>query len=223
YATQFFKTSGYICGGIKVFLIAGTKGVLAGLDDYLIETTQQRLKQLGVKVISGTQVSKVEENRVHLSNGDSLDMNYMIWTGGIIAAPVLEELDVEKVGQNYLVVNDKLQVSKYENVFAIGDCAVIKDENGNNMPPTAQTAERSGIECAKNILAHLDGKEMKSVKLKFDGVLVALGGKYAAAYLLNKFRFSGYLAYFVKSCISVYYKSSLVKRCKKGAKFMESK
>lgn len=222
YATQFFKTSGYICGGIKVTLIAGTKGVLAGLDEYLIDAAKRRLDQLGVKVLSGVQVSKVEENRVYLSNGSSLDMNYMIWTGGIIAAPVLETVEAKKEGQNYLVVDDRLRVDGYENVFAIGDCAIIKDVNGNNMPPTAQTAERSGIECAKNILLHLDDREMKSVKLKFDGVLVALGGKYAAAHLLGKFKFSGYLAYVVKSAISVHYKSSLVKRCKKGAKIIES-
>lgn len=220
YSQSFFRHSGYSCGGINVYLVEGSPTIMHGMDSYLIKTTEKKLKNLGVKILTGVRIQKVNENSVELSDGKKIGMNFMVWTGGIKASPVLESVNVEKNSRNHLLVDDHFRVSGFSNVFAIGDCTEIKDKNGKIIPPTAQLAEISGTLTGKNICSLLDGKEPKHKvdEINFQGVLVAVGGKDCVAYLLNKFRFSGLPAFLVKKLVCLGYKEPLVAKCRVGMK-----
>ena len=51
-------------------------------------------------------------------------------------------------------VNEYLEVEGYENVWAVGDSAVVPDvRTGKPHPPTAQHALREGKVAARNIVA----------------------------------------------------------------------
>jgi len=220
YSQSFFKHSGYACGGVNVYLVEGAPSIMNGLDPYLIKTTEKKLKALGVKIITGTRIQKVNENSVELSDGKTIKMNFMVWTGGIKASPVLECVEAPKNARNHLLVDKYFRVNGYENVFAVGDCAEIKDSNDKILPPTAQLAEISGTLAGKNISAMIDHKIPKHTtdEIDFKGVLVAVGGTDAVAYLMKKFRFSGILAFLVKKLVCVGYKEPLIAKCRIGMK-----
>jgi NADH dehydrogenase len=220
YSQSFFKHSGYVCGGINVYLIEGAPSIMYGLDPYLIKTTEKKLKALGVKIITGAKIQKVNEHSVELSDGRIVQMNFMVWTGGIKASPVLESIDAPKNARHHLLVDEHFRVGEYKNAFAIGDCTETKNSNGKIIPPTAQLAEVGGVLVGKNISLMIDGKEAKHTtnEIDFKGVLVAVGGTDCVAFLMNKFRFSGLPAFLVKKMVCVGYKEPLVAKCKIGAK-----
>jgi NADH:ubiquinone reductase (H+-translocating) len=220
YSQSFFKHSGYACGGVSVYLIEGAPHIMNGLDPYLVKKTEGKLTELGVKIITNAKVQKVTENSVELSDGRKIGMNFMIWTGGVKASPVLELVELEKNSRNHVVVDEFLRPKGLMNVFAIGDCAQITSQEGEVFPQIAQVAEISGVLAAKNIILLMDGHQPKhtTAEIKPKGILVALGGTYCAAYLLDKLRFSGYLAYLVKHAVSVAYKEPLVVKCRSGLK-----
>jgi len=50
-----------------------------------------------------------------------------------------------------------MEVIDSPNVWALGDCALVKQVDGSFSPPTAQHALRQGKTCAQNILASMRG------------------------------------------------------------------
>ena len=100
-----------------------------------------------------TFVTGIDEKRIHLSNGESIDYNLAFWCGGLKNKPITDDLNkinnvVSKFG---IPVNNFLQVlcnnqqltneGFHKNVFAIGDCSSRKNQM---LPPTAQVAYQQG-------------------------------------------------------------------------------
>jgi NADH dehydrogenase len=215
YSEHIFKESGRLCERVQVYLVAGS-GLLKGMSDYLVETSRQKLMSLKIEIIEQARVQEVRASSILLSNGKEIPMNFMIWTGGIKSAPVLEQLQTPKNHRNHLYVNKTLQLPDYPTIFAAGDCAIIENKDGKQLPPTAQLAELSGTLAARNIIDIIDKKTPSATtdNLRFDGVLVALGGRDGAAHILQHIRFRGLLAYWTKRWICGSYKARLIKRCR---------
>jgi NADH dehydrogenase len=87
-------------------------------------------------------------------------------------------------------------------VWALGDCAALKDGlSGNPCPPTAQFALREGRALARNIRLSLQGKAPKPFHFESLGALCVVGHQTACAELTlplsrgKQVRFSGLLAW----------------------------
>ena len=87
-------------------------------------------------------------------------IHFFIFTGGVEASKITEELDVEKNRKGQIVVNEYMQTDKYENIFAIGDMAEIKNSKGEIMPPNVTIARISGTNAGKNILNIINKKKL---------------------------------------------------------------
>jgi NADH dehydrogenase len=127
-------------------------------------------------------------------------------------------LDVKKNAISQFIPNSRLNIGGYENVFAIGDCAEIKNAAGEMLPPTAQTAERSAEYVADAIRRKIDTHEIKPFNSNVLGVFIALGGKYSAGELFGFIKVSGYSAYLLKKAITKAYYLGLRFRINAGYK-----
>lgn len=198
------KCIGECAKEIEICLIDASDTILPGMSPYIIKNTQQRLKNLGIKVLTSSFIHKVEEDAIHFQDGTTLPYTFMIFTGGIIAntVPLDLEFQTNRIGQ--YICNENLQIT--ENIFAIGDCCELKDKKGNLLPPTAQTAERSAEYVAKTITQLESSQKISKFNGKVDGVFVALGGYYAVGELFGVIKVKGELAYLLKKLITkVYY------------------
>lgn len=85
----------------------------------------------------------------------------------------------------------------HKNVWAIGDCAAVKNAvDGEFSPTTGQFAERQGSQVAHNIVASLRGRETRPFAHHSLGTLCSIGGKNAVAEMFN-IRISGFIAWMV--------------------------
>lgn len=65
----------------------------------------------------------------------------MIWTGGVKVDPLISSLNCEHGPSGRIVVDKFLRVKGFDNVFALGDCALMLErKNSEPLPPTAQIA-----------------------------------------------------------------------------------
>lgn len=215
YSQRFFAHGGFSCGGMNVYLIEGSDEILNGLDAYLVKKSRKRLNGLGVKVLTGAHITKVDEESVHLSSGKTIGMNFMIWTGGIEANTLECDAFADKNKRGQLKVDEFLRVGQHENIFAIGDCAEIKNTKGAILAPTAMLAEFSADVATHNISALVRGTKLKAVTFSLPGILVALGGYYTVGKVYGV-RMSGILAFVVKRIVSDMYKLPLIVKCKKS-------
>jgi NADH dehydrogenase len=216
YIRVFHKDNTLTCDNIHIFLIIPHENVLEGMEPYLIKQATQRLTRLGVKIIRHSRITSVEEHTLTLNNGESICFDFMIFTGGIIASTLTAAIESEKNKKSQLIVDEYLRVPKYEGVFAAGDIAEMRSTDGEILPPTAQIAEQSGTGAGENILALIEGREMSHVNMKIEGMMVALGGKYASISLFGRIRLSGLVGYWIKTIIMRGYRYLLHRQCTKG-------
>jgi NADH dehydrogenase len=80
-----------------------------------------------------------------------------------------------------IVVNQQTELPDWPGVWALGDCAAIKQIDGQMSPPTAQHALRQAKTCAQNIVASFRGTPKKIFAFTGLGKLGSLGRRSAVA------------------------------------------
>ena len=152
---------------VKVSLIEASTKILAGFPQKLARFAKHKLIERGIDVLLDTSVTSFDGKEIMLQNKTSLNAvsissHTMIWTAGITPVDLIQESMFETI-KGRILVNEFLQVPKFPEVFAIGDCSIFDPESlMKKFPPTAQTAEAHAKIAALN-LKHLlhDGKMSK--------------------------------------------------------------
>ncbi len=215
YFNRYYRSNTLACATLKIHLISGSPTILKGCNAQVIKKAQKRLDDLGVITHAGSHIERVKLQKTYLASGDVVPFDFIIFTGGIHAAPLVREMDLEKNGMKQIIVDAYLQIPGKKDAFAIGDAAEMKDKNGIEVSCTAQASIKSGIAVAHNLKQILKGKEPKKVDINIQGLAIALGGKYAILDV-GKFRLSGFSAYYIKKFTEKIYKWPLWLRCKYG-------
>ncbi len=213
YSQRFFALGGYVCGGITIHLIEASPTILPGIDEYLMQKSKKRLEELGVNIITGDKILKVDEHNVYLGSGKNIAMNFMIWTGGI----EIRRIDGDGFSYNQrgqIKIDEYSRVVGFENIFAIGDCAEVVNISGKMLAPTAMVAEFGADVATCNIQALEGDKKMKKIEFGLPGMLVALGGFYTVG-IIYGIKLSGIIGYLAKKAVSCMYKWPLTQKCKK--------
>ncbi|RXJ98174.1 NADH dehydrogenase FAD-containing subunit [Arcobacter sp. CECT 8986] len=216
YSNKFFQRGNFSCDNLKISLISSSVSILPGLTQQLINISQERLRELGINIITNTKLEKVEDGYCYLSNGTKINHSFVIFTGGVEASPLTKELNIKTNNRGQLIVNEYMQSVEHENIFAIGDIAEIRNNQDEIMPPNVTIARISGGLAGKNVLKLMEGKSLIKTNPKLDGILIALGGEYAAGNLFGLVHVKGRIAYFIKKYVFHSYRKPLLKLIKSG-------
>jgi len=212
YANRFYQNGNFGCRSVDVYLIDAYETILFGMDPFLIESSHDRLVNLGVHVWHNNRISEVREHSILLDNGKLLDFEFMIFTGGVCASTLTEKLAFNVNAKGHLNVLNDLSIENYPTIFAIGDVANLSDEQGKPYPPTAQLAERSAEHVVRNIALKEKNQPYRNFSFSSQGLMIALGGEYGAGLLPGGIKVKGYLAYLIKKTIFWMYTAPLRRR-----------
>ncbi|QOG11454.1 NAD(P)/FAD-dependent oxidoreductase [Arcobacter sp. FWKO B] len=218
YAKKFFERGSFICDNFRISLISSGDTILHGFDKQIIKMSHDRLKELKINIVTNAKMTGCDNEYLYLSNDTMIRYAFIVFAGGIEASNLATKLTLSKNSKNQIIVRDTLQVTEYDNVFAIGDIAEIKDKQGNKMPANVTVARATGISAAKNVLNMIHKKPLIPCEPKLQGVLIALGGKYAVCDLYGVVKLKGFIAYLIKQFVFITYKIPLLHFIKKGKK-----
>jgi NADH dehydrogenase len=84
----------------------------------------------------------------------------------------LKQLPTER---GRFVANTDLSVANADGVWAIGDCALIKNGDDGYAPPTAQFAVAEARHLARNLIAHCTGKPTAPFAHRARGMMATVG------------------------------------------------
>ncbi|MFO7653071.1 MAG: NAD(P)/FAD-dependent oxidoreductase [Candidatus Krumholzibacteriia bacterium] len=183
-------------GDIRMTLVEIADDILPGFDRDLSQFAVGSLRKRGIDVRLETTVSRIEERRVVLDPEEELHAATVIWAAGIAPSPVTQRLDLARDDRGWLLCDPELRVQKHERVWALGDCAVNPDPQGDPYPATAQHAVGQGKALADNLLRVLRGQEPRPCVIESRGSLVALGCRTGVARVLG-IKLSGFPAWFL--------------------------
>jgi NADH:ubiquinone reductase (H+-translocating) len=181
---------------LRVVLVHPGNVILPELGEKLGRYTEKKLAERGVEVRVNTRVVGVTDSGVQLNTGEQIEGRALIWTAGTSPNPVLDLLPCVKE-RGRLKVDEMLRVPDWPGVWALGDCALVPDEQtGQFHPATAQHALREGKTLAKNLIASVHGGTLKPFSFSTIGQLAAIGRRSGVANTCG-INFSGFIAWWM--------------------------
>ncbi|WP_019039334.1 NAD(P)/FAD-dependent oxidoreductase [Psychroflexus tropicus] len=184
---------------IHIHLIEGMDRVLPPMSEKSSANAQKYLEDLGVEIHLNTFVKSYDDKIVKTNNEElSFHAETFIWSAGVTGAAI-EGLKGEALMEkaNRYNVNAFNQVEGYENIFAIGDIALMISEGfPKGHPMVAQPAIQQGEHLAKNLLRTLNKQKLLPFDY-FDKGTMATVGRNKAVVDLDKIKFGGAFAWLV--------------------------
>lgn len=161
---------------LKVTLLEAGPRILPALPEDLAEAAREELEELGVKVMTGAQVTEATARGFILKSGETVAGDLKLWAAGVKAPDFLHDIaGLETTRSNKLVVRETMQTTRDETIFAIGDCAHYVEKEGEPpIPPRAQAAHQMADTAFKNIVAMVKGKPLRPFHYHDHGSLVSL-------------------------------------------------
>ncbi|MDD5869969.1 MAG: NAD(P)/FAD-dependent oxidoreductase [Bacteroidales bacterium] len=140
---------------VRVILIEGTDRFLRTMSERASADAAKYLDHLMIETRLNCLMESYEDNILHLSNGEDIYCETLIWTAGV-TGNIIDGLPTDAIARgNRLIVGPDFTVKGTSNVYAIGDIAMLCDDSHpNGYPQVAQVA----IQQAKYLTAALNGK-----------------------------------------------------------------
>lgn len=126
----------------------------------LRKTIEDASRELGVEWRLNSEIEAIDEGGVTLKNGERIASSTVVWTAGVEANALSQQINGDRDSQGRLIVNEYLQVAQHPDVYATGDMAHAKtDDVGNTALMTCQHAIQLGKFAGHNAAASLLGAE----------------------------------------------------------------
>ncbi|MDN3699868.1 NAD(P)/FAD-dependent oxidoreductase [Vibrio artabrorum] len=160
---------------LNVNLVEAGERILPALPPRISSAAHSELTKLGVNVRTNTMVTQADSEGLTTKDGDKIQAQIMVWAAGIKAPDFIKDIgDLETNRINQLIVKDTLQTTLDDNIFVIGDLAQCTQADGSFVPPRAQAAHQMASCAFNNIIATLNGRDLKNYVYKDNGSLVSL-------------------------------------------------
>jgi NADH dehydrogenase len=182
--------------GMRWVLVEAAERVLPEIDLALGRYALRELRGRGIDIRLGTTLEQVSADSVRLSTGETLRTRTVVWTAGVAAHPSLRRLSVPLDDRGRVPVDDHLRVEGMDSVWAVGDCAAVRDPRGGFHGPTAQHAVREGPTAARNIAAALGVGNAGPYRHESKAAFVNLG-RYKAVGRVGTRTFRGFPAWWL--------------------------
>ncbi|QDU59637.1 NADH dehydrogenase-like protein [Planctomycetes bacterium Pan216] len=158
---------------------------------------QKILTKRGVELQLNHRLKAASPEFAVLDDGTRIPTKTLVSTVPSSPNPVVENMDVPKV-KGRIISDLEMQVQGFEDVWALGDCALVPSPTGEGYcPPTAQFAIRQAKTCADNIMASFGRNKGKRKQFKFKelGKMAQLGHRTAIAQLFGWLNLHGFFAW----------------------------
>jgi NADH dehydrogenase len=183
---------------MDIHLIEATGRLLNGMSDIAGQKALQYLKEMGVDVQLNTAVKSYDGETVTFQNGQTLKSRTLIWAAGVKGQPI-EGISPEALGKgSRILVNEFNLVKGYDNIFAIGDAALMAGDPDypQGHPQMAPPAMQQGTLVAKNLRRLVQKKPLKPFRYKNQGSMATVGRNRAVVDLTG-FKTQGFLAWLI--------------------------
>lgn len=166
----------------KITLLEARDAILTSFDARLSSYALRHMQRTNIDIRMNSHVVEVKENAVSLKTGEEIPCGLVVWSTGIAPNNLVTSLELPKGPLGRLLTDRHFLVQNSTNVYAIGDCARLADQD---LPSTAQVAQQQGKYLARYLNRRAHGKPIKPFKYKHMGMMAYIGEQRALADLKN--------------------------------------
>lgn len=181
---------------MRIVLVEAAPKLLGTMDPRSSQEVEGYLNHLLVDVKTGVGMQSYKDGVVNLADGQSIESDTVIWTAGVTGVKLdIEGADITRGRGNRFVVDGQNRVIGLEDVYAIGDIALMPDVDPafpGGHPQLAQVAIQQSRLLAKNL-----NKDKDKVFIYNDRGTMATVGRNRAVADLGKVHLKGFPAWFI--------------------------
>lgn len=160
---------------LVISIIEAGERILPALPERIANSARGALSKLGIKVLEQTRIIEAKKDGFVTDNGEMIGADLMVWAAGVKAPDFIQHLNIFETNRaQQVLVNPFLQSTLSDNIFVIGDCCGFKQENGNWVPPRAQSAHQMASVAASNLINLFKSKPLVKYRYTDYGSLVHL-------------------------------------------------
>ena len=185
----------------RVLLLEGLPRLLTAYSEDLSERARRSLECLGVEVHTSTLVTNIDRHQVH-SKAFSVASRTVLWAAGVAASPIARSLGTELDKAGRVRVTPQLTVAGHDEIFVVGDLVNLKQDD-KELPGLAPVAIAQGKHTASNLRRALAGKPLEPFRYNDRGSFAVIGRGAAVGVLYDRWRLSGFLAWFAWLAIHI--------------------
>jgi len=188
---------------ITVNLVEAGPRLLPSFSPLLSNRTKRDLEKLGVNVLLNTSVNEVKPRMILLGDKSKLPSEVTIWAAGVTGEPVMKKLNLP-IDRGRISIEPTLQVTNYPYIFAIGDIAGAKGEDGSFLPMVAPVAMQQGRHLKTQIANLLANKVLSPFKYRDKGSMATIG-RHKAVVEVGPLKLAGIPAWYAWLWLHLFY------------------
>lgn len=177
---------------VRVTVLDAGPSILGTYDQQLRDYVTGVFRTRGVTIRTQAQVKAMDAHAVHLADGSSLPCGLVLWCAGFAANPLIAGVQADRA-RGRLLTDDHLQLLGRPDVYALGDCAVPRDQE---LPQLAQVAAQQGAYLGDCLNRRARGRPAAAFRWRPHGISSYIGqGAAVVDSADHKTRASGQWAY----------------------------
>lgn len=169
---------------LRIHLVEGREQILYDLPQKVRNKAVRRLERMGVEVVTGAFVDRVEEDTVVLADGRRVDSRILVWAGGAKADPHARDWGLKTSPGGRIIVDGTLRSAAHPDIYAIGDVAEAHNPHtGQPLMMLAQMAIQEGPAAADNILHEARREAPEAFEPHMRGEFVSVGPRWGVGWM----------------------------------------
>lgn len=184
---------------MKIYLLEGANQLLSAMSAASSNKAKEYLEKLGVTVMLNTFVKEYDGKQIVLQDATIIESTFVIWAAGV-KGNVPEGINPSYISSSSQIKTDAFhRVIGTENVFALGDVALIESElHPKGFPQLASVAIDQANNLANNFLQLANNKSILQFKYSNKGSMATVGRNKAVVDLEKpKLSFQGFFAWLI--------------------------
>jgi NADH dehydrogenase len=173
--TELRDAEGY---DVEVTLVEALEEVMPGQHDALQRTVRRKLEHHGVEILTDDPIVEAGEDAIEFDERDPLTYDVFAWTGGITGQDALDGAGLD-ADHNRVETEATFETSD-DRVFAVGDSALVAQDDDEVAPPTAQAAWDAAEVAADNVARRIEGRQPRTWTYRDKGTVVSVGDEAVA-------------------------------------------
>jgi NADH dehydrogenase len=188
---------------VRVLLLEAGPTVMPSYPDGLRKATYDLLQKKKVEIMVNAKLADYNGEKVALSDGRQIEARTLIWTAGVRAAELVDQLGIRQAASSRVVTEATLQLPGHPEVFVVGDAAYFVDGGGQPLPMLATVAQQQAGTAVNNLRKMLKGERPEAFHYKDPGLLATIGRNAAVARIWG-LSFSGFIAWAIWVALHIY-------------------
>ncbi|WJE14743.1 NAD(P)/FAD-dependent oxidoreductase [Halobacillus sp. ACCC02827] len=190
---------------VRIICVEAAPTALPGFDPQLVEYAMNSLEARGVEFKLSAMIKEVTENKLVFEKDDQreeIGTNTVVWAAGVRGNSIVEESGFE-ANRGRIPVREDLRPEGYDDVFIVGDCALVMNEEAERpYPPTAQIAIQEAEHTAGNLERLIKGeRHLEPFVADLKGTVASLGDSDAIGVVFDDKKLYGWSATAMKKVI----------------------